>query len=341
MPKLLAAAILSMIGMSLADAPQAMAAEKLNISFTVDSVASSAPFFIASAKGYFAAEGLDVQFNKQVNAGNVTASVLSGAADIGCVGFSAGFFNVSGNGDLRVIAGEVSERPGFKSQVFVANNTAYENGLKSPADLAGKKIAVSNFGGGLYYDLLLASEKYHFPIKKSDILQLQSNGNIASAITAGAVDAGVLSSVTAIKIASAGQAKIIGWVGDETPYMPISIFTSKATIAAKRGELVKALRATLRGQADYAAALEQRDAHGDVIHGKSYNEILGILAKNVGQTPASIAEAIPYVEPRGDIDAADILKQIAIWKKTGLVKASVTGKDLIDESLLTEARLEH
>jgi NitT/TauT family transport system substrate-binding protein len=316
----------------------ALANENVKISFTVDSVASAAPFFIASAKGYFAAEGIDAEFLKEVNAGNVTASVLSGAADVGCVGFSAGFFNVSGNGDLRVIAGGVSERPGFRSQAFVANNMAYDKGLKTPADLGGKRIAVSNFGGGLYYDLILVSEKYHFPLVKSDILQLQSNGNIASGITANAVDAGVLSSVTAIKLEASHEAKIIGWVGDETPYTPISIFTSRSTIAAKRDALVKVMRAVLHAQADYAAAFERRDAHGNLVHGPGYDELLDILAKNVNQSPTLIGQVIPYVEPEGDIDPAGVLKQIEIWKKVGLVNATVTGKDLVDLSILKDAK---
>src|SRR3984885_13920991 len=68
---------------------------------------ANAPFLIAEARGYFAAEGLTPDFIYSDSAGPITMAVVSGDADFGDTGLSGGFLNLAGQGTMRIIAGYI------------------------------------------------------------------------------------------------------------------------------------------------------------------------------------------------------------------------------------------
>jgi NitT/TauT family transport system substrate-binding protein len=73
-------------------------------------------------------------------------------------------------------------------------------------------------GSPPHYALGLLAEKYQFDIKSVRILPLQSIPNIVAAVVGGQVDTAMAPGNTAVPVLQRGDAKLLGYAGDETPY---------------------------------------------------------------------------------------------------------------------------
>src|SRR5690349_2605380 len=105
----------------------ALAAEHIKIGILKSK--ASGPIFIASAKGYFAAEGLEDELVFFASAQPIAVAVASGAIDFGNAGFTGGFYGLASDGALRIISGGASEVRGYHNQAFLASNKAWAAGL--------------------------------------------------------------------------------------------------------------------------------------------------------------------------------------------------------------------
>ena len=160
----------------------AQADELLKARIGVLRLSSSAPVFIAQDKGYFKDAGLDVELKFFDAAQPIAVATASGDVDFGVTAFTAGLYNLAGKGVLKVIGGMSREKPGFPLIGYFASNNAYAAGLKTPKDLAGKRIAVTQVGSSFHYSLGLLADKYGFKLSDVKVLPLQSLSNAAAAL---------------------------------------------------------------------------------------------------------------------------------------------------------------
>lgn len=327
-----------MAGMAmLASAGGACAADKMNVAITSQTM-TVAPVYIALDKGYFAKEGLDVHLLLFTNGDTLTTTIISGDADAGCTGFTAGFFNVADAGDLKAIAAMAKEQPGYHSSAYVASIAAYNAGLRTPADLKGKRIGINSLGGTLHYDLLTVARKYGFTVPRGNIIVLQSGPNELAAMQAGSIDASVMVGLYAVDAQNKGLGKVVGWVGDETPFTSIATFTNATTLRNHKDMLVRFQRAILLANADYNAAFQHKDANGNTVYGPEADALIALLAKDTQLPPSSVKGSLPYVDPTGNLDPADIANQLASWQSVNLVKPGVNVAGLLDLSVLKAAQ---
>jgi NitT/TauT family transport system substrate-binding protein len=84
-------------------APSAAGAESIKVGLLP--ISGSAPVFIAEEKGYFTAEGLDVQIVNFDAAQPTAVATVSGDIDFGVAGLSSALYTLCGEGALRIIAG--------------------------------------------------------------------------------------------------------------------------------------------------------------------------------------------------------------------------------------------
>src|SRR6202000_2939289 len=153
-------------------------------------VTTLGPVYIGQAKGYFATEGLDAQLINFDAPQAMPAALLSGDIDFAIVGLSAAFYNAAGpSGNLKIIAGDVSEHPGFQVTGFAVSNAAAKAGLTSLKDLPGHSLGIPAIGAIGHYDFGLVAEKYGFAIDSVRLVQSGSFANLASALAGGSVDA--------------------------------------------------------------------------------------------------------------------------------------------------------
>ena len=311
---------------ALALAP-ARAAETVKLGMVKGTV--SGPVYIAQDKGYFAAEGLTVELVYFDAAQPIAVATASGDIDFGAVGLTGGLYSLGGQGALRIIAGLFRETPKFPLIAYLASNNATAAGLKSLKDLSGRSVGVTQIGSALHYALGLATEKYAIDLKSVRVLPLQSNPNIASAIVGGRIDAALLNAYFSLPIVEKGEAKLLGWVGDETPWQMGAIFAATKT-ADERGDTVKRFLAGFRkGAHEYHDAFTGAD--GSRKDGPTAPEVAALIAKHLVQPTEQVEASITYVDPDLTLDVRDILHQIAWYKSEGMVKGPVDGDRLIDK----------
>ena len=188
----------------------ARAEEPLKAKIGVLRLSSSAPVFIAQDKGYFREAGLDIELKFFDAAQPIAVATTSGDVDFGITAFTAGLYNLAGKGTLKVIGGMSREKAGYPLIGYFASNNAYAAGLKTPKDLAGKRIAVTQVGSSFHYSLGLLADKYGFKLCDVKIVPLQSLSNAAAALKGETVDAALLPVSTARKLMDDGGAKAAG-----------------------------------------------------------------------------------------------------------------------------------
>src|SRR4051795_11708158 len=118
----------------------ARAEDALKARIGVLRLSSSAPVFIAQDKGYFRDAGIEIELKFFDAAQPIAVATTSGDIDVGVTAFTAGLYNLAGKGTLKVIGGMSREKAGYPLIGYFASNKAYEAGLKTPKDLAGKRI---------------------------------------------------------------------------------------------------------------------------------------------------------------------------------------------------------
>jgi NitT/TauT family transport system substrate-binding protein len=323
--------VVSFIAVSFAGVSPA-AAEPIAIG--VLKLVSSGPIFIAVDKGYFAAEGLEPALRFFDAAQPVSLAVVSGDIDVGVTGLTAGFFNLAGKGALRIIAAQSREEAGYHLIAYLAGNRAYASGLHALADLPGHSVAITQIGSTFHYSLGLLADKLEFDLARLRLVPLQSIPNMVSALKGGQVDAALIPATAAVPMVERGDARLLGWVGDETPWQLGAIFTAPKTIAARRPLLEKFLRAYQKGARDFHDAFLKKSADGKPIEGSQAAAYLAIFAKYTGQKPAQLRLGIPYIDPEGRLLVHDIYHQVAWYQAQGLVDKSVDARAVVDLSFV-------
>ncbi|MBL8690572.1 MAG: ABC transporter substrate-binding protein [Rhodospirillaceae bacterium] len=296
-------------------------AEKTSLS--VLKLASSGPVFLAQDLGHFAAEGLEVEFKFFAAAQPVAVAVVSGDAEFGVTGLTAGFYNLAGKGALKIIAGQSREQPGYKLSAYMVSNQAFAAGVRSPADFGGRSFAMTQVGSTFHYMIGLLAEKKGFDLSKNRLLALQSIPNMVSALQGGQADTAILPSTVAVPMMDRGDAKIVGWAGDETPWQLGALFTSPKMIDTKKATVERFVRAYKKGVAAYDLAFQKK---GDQA---ATDKALDILARYTEQQKGAIAAGLPYIEPEARFSARDIAKQVAYWQAQGQADKSIEAKDIV------------
>ena len=306
--------------------PGPAAAETVKLGMVKTS--ASGHVFIALEKGYFANEGLDVTLIPFEAAQPVAIAVVTGNLDIGVSALTAALYSLGGQGALRLVAGQSRDLPTYQNIAYLASNRAFAAGLRAPRDLAGRSVALTQIGAPTEYALGLLAEKYRFSLRSLRLVPLQSFPNIVSALAGGLVDGGLIAATPGLAAVNQGEARLLGWAGDETPWQVGGVFVATAT-ADRRGDLLRRfLRAYVRGARDYYAAFSGPD--GQRADGRTATAMREIIAKYTGQPPDALRDGIGYVDPEARLDLKDILRQIAWYKAQHMLKLDGDGADIVD-----------
>src|SRR5580693_8776255 len=109
---------------------------------------SDAPLFIADAMGYYAEQGLKVNFIRFDSAAKMIPSLGSGEVDVGSGATSAGLYNAVKRGiNIKVVSDKARNAPGYGFEAILARTDLVDSGkIKSVADFKGLKVAMSANG---------------------------------------------------------------------------------------------------------------------------------------------------------------------------------------------------
>jgi NitT/TauT family transport system substrate-binding protein len=296
----------------------AQAEDALKAKIGVLRLSSSAPVFIAQDKGYFRDAGVDAELKFFDAAQPIAVATASGDVDFGITAFTAGLYNLAGKGTLKVIAGMSREKAGYPLIGYFAANRAYAAGLKAPRDLVGKRVAVTQVGSSFHYSLGLLADKYGFKLSDVKIVPLQSLSNAAAALKGETVDAALLPVSTARKLMDEGGAKLLGWVGDETPWQLGAVFAAPKTLANK-ALVIKVLGALARADREYHDVILASTRDGKALINEATKPLLEIVAKYTNLPIEQAAGNCAYIDPDGKLDVNNVENQIKWLQAEGFV----------------------
>src|SRR3954449_780533 len=312
-------AALALAGAAMTMSPGiAVAQSPLKAKVGVLRLSSSAPVFVAQDKGWFREAGLDIELKFFDAAQPIAVATVSGDIDFGVTAFTAGLYNLAGKGALKVIGGMSREKPGYPLIGYFASNSAWAAGLKTPGDLAGKRVAVTQTGSSFHYSLGLLADKYGFKLSEVKVLPLQSLSNAAAALKGETVDAALLPVSTARKLMDDGGARLLGWVGDETPWQLGAVFASPKTLADK-ALVTKFLAVLARADREYQDVILSAMKDGVAPIDDRTKPLLEIIAKYTNLPVEQVVGNCAYIDPDGKLDVKNVGNQIEWLREQGFV----------------------
>lgn len=306
----------------------ARAEDALKARIGVLRLSSSAPVFIAQDKGYFRDAGLDVELKFFDAAQPIAVATTSGDIDFGVTAFTAGLYNLAGKGVLKVIGGMSREKAGYPLIGYFASNNAYAAGLKTPKDLAGKRVAVTQVGSSFHYSLGLLADKYGFKLSEVKIIPLQSLSNAAAALKGETVDAALLPISTARKLVDEGGAKFLGWVGDETPWQLGAVFASPKTLT-NTALVTKLLGALAKADREYHDVILAAMKDGTAPINEQTKPLLEIIAKYTNLPVEQVVGNCAYIDPDGKLDVRNVDNQIKWLQEQGFADKGFDANTII------------
>jgi len=315
------------------------AAAQERVTIGTQRLADNGALFLAVARGYFKAEGLDVEMTAYKSDKEVAQAVAAGAGDFGLAAYTTDAFNYAGQGFLKFVAAQVQERKGFEGNEVVASNAAWANGLRKMENLPGKSVAITYLGSPYHYQLAQIAKAKNFGFGEIIIKPMQTVGAAALAVAEGKAEAALLPANYARELMVASQARLVGWyseVGDEQQLG--ALFASTKTLGARRPVADKFVRAYRHGAADYTAMV-QLDRYGKRISNVATREIATVIARYVypgrqlGRAAASVEASAYPMDPHAKLEVADIERQVAWFKAQKLIDDGVDPKNIVDTGL--------
>lgn len=284
---------------------------------------------VADAQGYFKEQGITIKLAEFRSAAPIGVAVASGDIAFGVSGMSASFYNLASHGKLRIIASASLDRPGFHTLMLVASDKAWNAGLKSPKDLPGHSVGITQVGTSLEYSVALIAERYRFPFGKVEIKPLQSNPNVVSALKGGTLDAALMPASPVLPLIAKKQIHGLGYVGDICDgFSGAMVFTSTAIADANPGLVKRFLVAYRQGLRDLHDAFV--GPNGERHDGPLAPRMIEILSKFTRLPASQLEGVLPYFDSNGRVDIADIARQIAWYKSQGFLHSDVVPKNFVD-----------
>ena len=297
---------------------------------------SPAPFYLAQEFGYFADEGVAVEFRFFQAAQPIAAAAVAGDIDVGVTALPGGFFSLAGKGALKVIGGALHEQKGFELTAILVSRLAFEAGVTSVAKLAGRSFGITQYGSSFHYMIGRIAEGAGFDLKSVTLRPLQDIGNMMAAVRSGAVDATMAIASQARPAEASGEARIIAWVGDLVSYQITALFAARPMLG--RGEALRRFcRAYQRGVAAYRAAFLAFEA-GRPIRSAATEAAIAAIRRYVFTSDADAAgkilAGIGWYDEGAALDVADVAAQLAWFRGQGMVKEAIEAGDIIEAGYL-------
>jgi len=297
---------------------------------------SSAPLFIGADKGFFKEFGIEPQLVFFQAAAPIATALATGQIDVGATGITAALYNiVLGGEQIWLVADKGREWPGYPLTGIVVQKELYDGGLRSIADLKGKRIGITTLGSTFHYSLGNILEKSGLKLADVRVVPLQTMPAAIEALKGKQVDAILLPQPFPGTAEAQGFGKVLFWVGDLHPWQTVAVFFSKK-FAADRQRAVAFMKGYVKASRYYYdAVLVQKD--GQPAPGPNYDDVVRITAKYTEAKPEVIRLGFPYQDRNARLLVTDIERQMAWWTENGFMKRTIPLKGIVDTSFVEEA----
>jgi NitT/TauT family transport system substrate-binding protein len=267
--------------------------------------------YVAKEKGYFAKHGLDVSLTLMSNP-LIPVAMSSGSVQIGMPTTPAALASIDAGLDHVIIAGAATTNPATMQDVGILVRPG--SGIRTPADLQGKKVATPGIGA-----LLHVLSKQWMTLKGVDpgkVHFVEVNlPNIADVMRGGTVDAALsVDPVTSRILASNSGTMLAPIFVELPPGISTIVFTASRDWVKANPSQLAGFREAIAEAMDFLA---KNPAEGQALVGKFLNVTPDVLATTR--------------RPSVQIDLSD--KQIAYWidimKRQSMIKTKLMTTDYL------------
>ncbi len=219
---------------SLVIATDAVAAEKIRLSYISDSPGSSAPYWIAKEAGFYKKYGLDVELIFINGSTRGIQSLIAGDLDFtGAVGTSAINGRLAG-GDIVIIDSLVNTLP-----YYIIGSPK----IKSPEDLKGRTLATHIPGTSADFAVRLALRKFGIDYKDIQAVMVGGSPARVAAVINGQTDFTMVTEPGKIQGEKAGMKLIIDMAKLKIPFQFSCTVTSGKMIRERPETVEKMVKA--------------------------------------------------------------------------------------------------
>jgi NitT/TauT family transport system substrate-binding protein len=190
--------------------------------------------WVSREAGLFSKHGLDVEL-LFAGGGRAITSLLGGDTPIVTVGGPSAIAARLGGGDVMVVA-----------HVFdtILYSLMTRPGIRSLADLKGKRVGASRFGSATDFALRYVLTRYGMdPAKDVIIFQIGGQAETLAALRAGSIEAGVIASPATAEAKRLGMSQLINMAALGLPYPQTTIATTDRFLHGNRDTLLRFIRA--------------------------------------------------------------------------------------------------
>jgi len=286
-------------------APDAARADEIRIA--TQPIPHYAPIFVARHKGWLdeelaAAGAPETKWASFAAGPPINESFAAGQQDIGFLGDTPALIGRAAGIDTRII-GITSTGPKTLAVIVAANSP-----IKSPADLKGKKVAVTK---GSYAHHLLALVLQQGGLGFGDIEQINlPNGEVPTTLIKGDIDAGAVWEPVLTKFRNQGAIRVLA-DGTGIKAGLLVIIASGDFVKTKPGQVKALLRAYQRG-ADYIRSNPKEAAE--------------LVSADTSLAPDLLQQVFAnfdYAPPVDDTAVEEIKKSEAFMRAIGLIRTPV------------------
>ncbi|MGZ3322984.1 MAG: ABC transporter substrate-binding protein [Xanthobacteraceae bacterium] len=224
---------------------------------------SGAPLYVALEKGYYREAGIDVQLEMSGTSSDMAVLLATNRLQVIGGALSAGFFNSLSKGLPIGLLMSRATSPYFH---YLMIRPELKTRLREPADLKGRTVAVAARGAILVYELAQILEAGGLSLADIE-LKYMPFGQMATALTTGAVDAALMISPLQDQV----EAKGIGvkWINADSKIKAqpvlVSVWQMNTDWMRQNEDAArKFVRATLRGVRDYCNAYHRAPNRAEI-----------------------------------------------------------------------------
>ena len=327
LPMLLGTLLLTTI-LPMASAAQSGQTETIKVSLLP--FFSSAPVFIAKEKGFFSDERLHVELVYTGAAQNVALSVASNQADIGVTALTAGFYNLAGRGELKIIAGQYQEKAGWTGSTFVACNKAYQEGLNSPDKTIHHRMGITQTGSTFHRWYGIVAQQQRLSLDNARLVRLHSVPAMIAAVSTCQVQSIILPPHVAAKLEKDNKAQRIGRVSDYHSGQMGIVFSSSESLKKRPDSIRKFLRAYQKASQIYFDVL---------IAGKDHQATQALFHQvNQHLSPKVpedlLPDAVVYLDRMARPDIPSMEENLQWYQQQKLVKDTIQLEPMLRLDLL-------
>jgi NitT/TauT family transport system substrate-binding protein len=315
------AACALLFGVCVGSSSECRAQSSTLTAFYTAPVASMAPMWIAKEAGFFKRNGLDVKLVFIASGPVGTASVLGSETDVGIIGGFAPLRAMVGGAKGLVIIGQSKNR--------ITSKIIGKKEIASVQDLKGKRLGIDRIGSNP--DMFAQAALSRFQIdtfKDLQYVQLGDTGKAIAALKAGAIDATIAGAPHDLFAKRMGFKEILDIAAMNIPFAVTVLISSRDTVARKKAELTKFMRA-------YAEAMHYflTNPEGTAQIVAKYTKVADheVLAYSIDSEAKAMEKAL-QVDPKG----VELI--LGFIGKTVPQAGSAKPEDFYDPRFTTELR---